>query len=140
MSERGFDYIDHTADKGILAKGSSHAELFRNAALGMFSLMADLPRYQPDQETPIEVQSDNLELTLKAWLDELLFNFEVDQILFLDFKILEVDNTHVKALARGIPFSPDIEWLGAVVKAVTYHDLKIWKETETWYASVILDV
>ena len=38
---RSYEPIDHTADMGIRAYGRTKKELFRNAAAGMFSLIAD---------------------------------------------------------------------------------------------------
>src|SRR5512136_608070 len=39
--KRGFEIIDHTADVGIIAYGKDIEELFCNAALALFSLIAE---------------------------------------------------------------------------------------------------
>lgn len=135
-----YEAFEHTADKGIRAYGDTLEELFENAARGMFSLMADLERYRPSREVPIEVHDENPELTLKAWLDELLFIFEVERILFTDFRAAEVAPMSARGTALGLAIGPEIEWLGAVVKAVTYHALKVEQGPDGWVATVVFDV
>ncbi|MFA5368317.1 MAG: archease, partial [Dehalococcoidia bacterium] len=38
----GFEIIDHTADVAIAAYGADMKKAFANAALGMFSIIADI--------------------------------------------------------------------------------------------------
>lgn len=156
MSGRCFEVLPHTADKRIKAYGDSLVELFKNAALGMFSLMARLEDYTPSEAREFGIEAVDLESLLRDWLAELLYVFEVDRILFVDFEIhsLEgcIDNPptldavsrpvtcRLKATARGLPFDHGIEWQGSAVKAVTRHDLYI-KETEKGFeAQIIFDV
>ena len=40
--EKKFEVLNHTADIGIIAYGSSMKEAFANAATGMFSLITEL--------------------------------------------------------------------------------------------------
>ncbi|MBP6962859.1 MAG: archease [Armatimonadetes bacterium] len=135
-----FEPLEHTADKGIRAYGSSLDELFENAAFGMFSLMADLEKYTPVESREIEVEAPEVESLLRTWLAELLYQFEVDRLLFVDFRVEGVVDAKLKAVARGLPFSDDIEWLGPSVKAVTLHDLCVRRMDERWEAQVIFDV
>jgi SHS2 domain-containing protein len=134
-----FEPLEHTADKGIRAFGRDMKELFENAAYGMFSLMADLTLYAPSEGREIEAQaSDDSEL-LRAWLAELLYQFEVERILFVDFHVEEIAEGQVKGTAQGLPFD-GVEWLGSQVKAVTHHDLEINRTDDCLQAIVIFDV
>ncbi|MCL6629615.1 MAG: archease, partial [Armatimonadetes bacterium] len=87
MSSRCFEVLPHTADKRIKAYGDSLVELFKNAALGMFSLMARLEDYTPSEAREFGVEAIGLESLLRDWLAELLYVFEVDRILFVNFEI-----------------------------------------------------
>jgi len=136
----GFEPLAHTADKGIRAFGRDLKELFENAAFGMFSLMADLSRFAPTETREIRVEASDLAEVLRAWLAELVYQFEVDRILFVNFEVRSVEDTRLEGIARGIPFGPEIEWLGSIVKAVTHHDLDVHRTDDRWEATVIFDV
>jgi len=135
-----FEVLAHTADKGIRAFGSDLNELFENAAYGLFSLMAELEKYPPTECHEFEVDAPDLESLLRSWLADLLYKFEVDRILFVDFEVQAVDNNHLKGEACGLPFSDEIEWLGSSVKAVTHHDLYVHRTDERFEAQIIFDV
>ena len=139
-SDIRFEVLPHTADKGIKAFGGDLKELFENAAIGMFSLMADLEKYEPTECHEFDVQASDLEFLLRTWLADLLYKFEVDRILFVDFEVQAVDNNHLKGKACGLPFSDKIEWLGSSVKAVTHYDLYVHRTDERFEAQVIFDV
>jgi len=135
-----FEPLSHTADKGIRAFGSDLKELFENAAYGMFSLMAELDRYQSSMSMEISVESTDWDELLRSWLDELLYRFEVDRVLFTEFDVAEVSEFRVVGTAKGLAFSSDIEWIGSAVKAVTHHDLSVYRGDNGWEATVIFDV
>ena len=137
---RDFEVLSHTADKGIRAFGRDMKELFENAAYGMFSLMADLGKYAPVESRELEVEAPDAESLLHNWLAELLYQFEVDRMLFVDFEIRKIDYHRLEGTARGLPFNREIEWLGSSVKAVTHHGLCVNRTDERWEAEVIFDV
>jgi len=135
-----FTALEHTADKGIKAYGATFEELCENAAYGMFSLMADLEGCEPVLTRTIEVEADEPEELLRAWLAELLYQFEVDRILFTEFEVRKVEDGKLTGVARGVPFDSNIEWLGSSVKAVTHHGLYVRQNDGGWEAQVIFDV
>ncbi|HUV04689.1 MAG TPA: archease [Armatimonadota bacterium] len=140
MASDRFEIFPHTADKGIRAFGRDLKELFENAAYGMFSLMADLGNYAPTLSREVEAHAPDLESLLRTWLAELLYQFEVDRILFVDFEVKAVEDRRVEGVARGLPFDHDIEWLGSPVKAVTHHNLYAHRTDDRWEAQIIFDV
>lgn len=140
MMRDRFEVLPHTADKGIRAFGSSLEELFENAARGMFSLMAELDRYAAVETRRLEVEAPDTASLLRLWLAELLYQFEVDRILFVDFKVNKIEHGRLQGIACGLPFGHNVEWLGSSVKAVTHHDLDVHRTDERWEARVIFDV
>jgi SHS2 domain-containing protein len=139
MIEPRYEVLPHTADKGIKAYGRDREELFENAALGMFSLMADISKYTCVDGFEIEVHASDTPELLRAWLAELVYNFEVQRMLFMDFEVLEMDDVHMKGIACGVPFD-DVEWIGSPVKAVTHYELSIERKEDHLEATVIFDV
>lgn len=136
-----FEIIEHTADIGIRAFGSTEAEAFENAATGMFSLIA---AHDDDvrsvQEFPVEVTAEDRETLLVEWLNELLYIFESNRVLLSRFQVQELGETHLVAKAWGEPVDEQRHEFKDDIKAATYHMLKVEKTPEGWEADVIFDV
>ena len=77
-----YEYLEHTGDIGIRAYGSTLKELFMNAAQGLLAATADLSTVGTKTQTEIEVSAESLEELMVAWLDELNFRHEVEEIFF----------------------------------------------------------
>lgn len=140
MREHKFETIEHTADVGVTGKGASLAEAFESAAYGMFSVMADLNKYQPTGKTTVQASGADLVELLQSFLSELIVLFESEQVLCLDFEIREFEDMHLVCEVSHRPVGDDIEWLGPSVKAVTYHEMAVEKSGGQWLAKVIFDV
>ena len=140
MTERAFQILEHTADKGVAATGRSMAEAFENTAYGMFSLFVDPSRYQPTTHHEVSVSADDREQLLWTWLSELMYIFEVDRELALDFGISEISDMTLKADVAFRPIGKDIEWLGSGVKAITFHHLEVEEIDGAWRTQVYVDV
>ncbi len=135
----GFELIDHTADVGVVATGRDLKEVFANAARGMFSIIAELEGIEERVSREVEVTSDDLESLLIEWLNELLFIFDVEHILFGRFEILELEDRRLRARVHGEKVDLRRHELKTGIKAATYHMLKIEKD-DVFRAKVIFDV
>jgi len=135
-----YEIIPHTADIGIKAYGKNLPELFKNAAYGMFEIIADMDGLKGSVKEPIEIKAGNKEELLVAWLGELLYNFYTKQIIFFDFDIEQISDTGLKAKAIGRHIGENRNRLKAEIKAVTYHELKIEEGRDSFIATVIFDV
>ncbi|MEW6009497.1 MAG: archease [Candidatus Omnitrophota bacterium] len=138
-----YELIDHTADIGIKAYGKDLKELFANAAVAMFEIIATRsPSHQVTKSSAkkinIEKEADKLEDLLVSWLDELLYLFSTKNIVFNKFDIKELDEKHIKATASGLD-SKNYK-LKTEIKAVTYHMLETKCKSGYCEASVIFDV
>ena len=135
-----FDIVEHTADTGIVAYGADMREAFANAAYGMFSLMADLEQVREETSRYIEAEAGDRESLVVSWLNELLYMFDVEGIIFKRFDILELTNTRLKADAYGEKVNASRHDLRSGVKAATYHMLKVSEDRGRWRIRVIFDV
>jgi SHS2 domain-containing protein len=135
-----YDLIEHTADIGIRAYGRSLQELFENAAFGLFEIIADLENVKPKERFEITLDEENREELFVAWLRELLYKFNTDQILFNNFVIRELTDTKLNAFAWGEKFDKKRHNIKDEVKAITYHGLKLEKSNSNWQVEVIFDV
>ena len=89
--EKGFDILDHTADIGIIAYGVDLKQTFANAATGLFSLITDLDKVVEVTYRDIELTAPDMESLLVDWLNELVYIFDVENMLFKRFDISQLD-------------------------------------------------
>jgi SHS2 domain-containing protein len=137
---RDFEFIDHTADIGILAYGADMKQVFANAARGLFSLITDLDSITATEKRDVTVTAPDLETLLVNWLNELIYLFEAKEILFNRFEITTITDTALRAKAYGEKINLAKHELKTQVKAATYHMLKIEQNEDGWKAQVIFDV
>ncbi len=123
--EKEFEILEHTADAGIIARGADMKEAFANAARGLFSLMIELDDVAEVVHRDIEVTAPDQESLLVAWLNELIYLFDTENILFKRFDINRLNNTSLKARGYGEKVARGRHKLKLGVKATTYHMLKI---------------
>jgi SHS2 domain-containing protein len=135
-----FEVFDHTADVGIIAYGKNLKEAFANAACGMFSQIADLKEVKEEVKRDIAIQSSDQEALLVDWLNELLYIFDVEHIIFSRFDITELGQTSLKATAYGERIDTSRHQLKTSVKAATYHMLKVEKKKNGVKVRFILDI
>jgi SHS2 domain-containing protein len=73
------------------------------------------------------------------WLTEILYVFESEHLLLTEFEV-SIDNTGLKAVARGEPVDESRHRLEHEIKAVTYHGLKVEQTADGYLAEVIVDI
>ena len=138
-----YEYLEHTGDIGIRAYGSTLAELFINAAQGLLESIADLSTVGTTIQTEIEVSAASLEELMVAWLDELNFRHEVEEIFFQRVEIREISQTpyRLTAVAYGEPVDFAKHVVYTEIKSITYHQLIVEQAPDdTWMAQVIFDL
>ena len=135
-----FEIIDHTADVGIAAYGSDMAEAYANAARGMFSLMVDLDSVGDTLRRGVAVRADNREDLLVAWLNELIYLHEVENVLFSRFEVSELDDRKLVAICFGERIDKERHKMKVGVKAATYHKVRIEEGKGGWRVQVLFDI
>ncbi len=133
-----FQLIEHTADTGLVAHGSSLAEAFANAAYGLFSIIAELNKVRGGESRPVAVSAEDVEGLLFNWLNHLIYIFEVEYLLFKRFDITEFTEHNLKATCWGETYNPSRHQLKLGVKSATYYMLKVDRERNR--VQVIFDV
>jgi len=135
-----FEVIDHTADIGIIAYGADIKQVFANAALGLFNLMADLDNPKEDIKREIELSAEDVEILLVEWLNELIYISDVEHIIFKRFEINELSSTQLRATCFGEKIKPGQHRLKREIKAATYHMLRLNKENGSYKVQIIFDI
>ncbi|MGO8819153.1 MAG: archease [Terriglobia bacterium] len=135
-----FRILEHTADVGFEAFGSTREEAFVNAARALIYLIVELDSIDSREELPIEVQGADPESVLVNWLSELLYLHDAEGWLFRDFEIRSLHDNSLSAVARGERFQRSRHQAKLLVKAITYHQLALEKTPRGWRAQVYVDI
>jgi len=139
---KGYELFDHTADIGVKAYGANLPSVFENTANGMFAVIFhnSMPNIKAKGEYRIKLHASDLEELLKNWLDELLFIFTTEHIIFSKYQIsIDPEKLTLDALIGGEIVSEEMLLKTCEIKAVTYHMLKVEK-TNHWEAQVLFDI
>ncbi|MBI4199137.1 MAG: archease [Chloroflexi bacterium] len=136
---KGFELFDHTADVGIRATGRDLAEAFGNVARGMFSVIAELDAIAPRETHQVSITAPDQEALVVDWLNELLYLFEVEGLLFSQFAVELLGDRELRATCSGEPVAPGRHHIKTGVKAATYHGLQVGRN-DGWHIQVILDI
>ncbi|MFC1562171.1 archease [candidate division KSB1 bacterium] len=141
---RTFTIIDHTADIGIEFSGSTVEELFTAAAESIFSILTHLNTIDITIHRSLSVSADTYDDLLVNWLQELLYYFAVDYLLFADFyvKIDRLDNgtLSLEGICGGEPVDAGKHEIFTEIKTVTYHQLLVKQLATHWQGRIIVDI
>jgi SHS2 domain-containing protein len=132
--------IEHTADVGIRAYGSSMAEVFENCSRGMMTLMLDIDSVRLDQRVEIAAHGMDRQSLLVSWLSEILFQVEVGGWAFGAFEVGEATDLEARGWGLGESLDPVMHKVAREIKAPTYHGLELEEREGRWTAQVIFDV
>jgi SHS2 domain-containing protein len=142
--QKQYEYLEHTADIKFLAYGKTLEGVFENAALAMFNVIIDTGKVSGETAREVFLKSPDLESLLVDWLSELLYLFEVDEIVFWKFQVNEIRHEgsgySITARASGEKFYPESHPFETEIKAVTYNQLEIEKTADGWKAQVVVDI
>jgi SHS2 domain-containing protein len=122
---KDFEILDHTADVGIIAYGADMKQAFANAGRALFSLITELDEIKEVLHRDAELTATDEESLLVEWLNELIYQFDTEGIIFKRFDVSQLDNTRLKARGYGEKVDRARHKLKREVKAATYHMLKV---------------
>ncbi len=135
-----FETLEHTADVGIAVRASTLPELFETAAEGMFSFLIDPTLVENRAWRERQVDADDLEGLLVAWLNDLLVLLSAGEFVPKVFVVDEVTERRLRATVHGEPVDPSRHHFRLDIKAATYHMLEITEGPTGWSARMIFDV
>ena len=140
MPHKPYEVFEHTADVGLHAYGNTLPELFIHAAEGMGSLMVPPEQVRVLVSREIDVEGHDLVSLLIAWLNELIFLFDTEYLLFREFEIETLTETHLKGRASGEPYDAWRHGLSSAIKAVTWHEAAVKPGDDGYKARIIFDI
>jgi SHS2 domain-containing protein len=131
----GFEEIAHTADWSVRVWAPNLPALFAESARAMNALSGTVIGAGPQLQRVFEAEGPDAESLLVAFLSELVFSQEQENLAFDAFK-LDVGNGRLKVEMEGAP----VESIDKAIKAVTYHNLRIRETDEGLETIIVFDV
>lgn len=129
-----YEEIPHIADLQIIAYGKTMKDLFIHAAEGMFTVIGATGDDCIRESKIIELKADDIETLLVGFLEELLFFLEAGWL----GKVKELNISRFK-LSGNIQLLR-LKTKNKEIKAVTYHDMKIFQEKGVFQTKITFDV
>jgi SHS2 domain-containing protein len=143
LTPQGFTFVDHTADVAARLRGATLDDLF-GAAAGALTAAITVPEgVTPRQSRAVTLEAADLELLLVDWVGELLYLFETDQFLVAETRprVAEHDRRwRVEAEISGETRDPARHPIKVLVKAVTFHGLRIERRADGYETLVVFDI
>ncbi|NPA42104.1 MAG: archease [Aquificae bacterium] len=130
---------DITADAGIRVRAKSLEELICKALLATFNEITDIEKVEGREEYTIEVDS-TFPFLLADIINEALVLHEGKNFVASGCEVLELSDSHLKVKLTGEKFDPKRHPSKLVIKAATYHRLKVEKENGEYVGEVIFDI
>ena len=88
----------------------------------------------------IVVEGHDIISLLIAWLNELIFLFDTEYLLFCAFEIGVFAETSLRGRASGEPYDAQRHELSSAIKAVTWHEASVQRSDDGYRASIIFDI
>ncbi|HIQ49229.1 MAG TPA: archease [Aquifex aeolicus] len=130
---------DITADAGIKVKAKDLKSLFCASILATFNEITDIDKVEQKEEYEIQAQNE-LPFLLADIINKALVLHESKKFVASRCEIMDLDDNFVKVKLIGERFDPQKHPSKLVIKAATYHRLKIEKVGDHYEAEVIFDI
>jgi len=116
-------------------------ELLSESGRALFAAMLDIDRVKPVVQSFFSVSGRNEEELLYNFLEELLVYKDADALAFsrFDVTVNQSDGLKADVVAEGerirLEHNPRAD-----VKAISWHDFRVWQDEKGWHARILFDV
>ena len=131
----GFEEISHTADWSARVWADDLPSLFKESARAMNTLAGTRIGNGARRRTRFEAEGPDAESLLVAFLSELVYYQEQENLAFDEFE-LTMEDQRLKAEMEGAQIASSEK----AIKAVTYHNLNIQRTNQGLETTIVFDV
>jgi len=135
-----FELLEHTSDIGVLARGATREDALIAASQGVVSILVDPAPFRPLEERQFKAQGTDEAAQIVNWLNEILFFFDTDGLVFVEFQIDAWTANEITGRARGERLDIDRHEFRTAIKAATYHQFESHQIPGGWEIRVFVDV
>ena len=128
-----FEYLEHTADIIIRAKGKDLKEAFSQAALGFYGVITNLEQITPNSSKNFTIESEDIQSLLYDFIDQLIFTFDTEYFISNSIKVTKLERVsdekyYLEVILQGEAFQIGKHEQKTEVKAMTYSFMKIGED------------
>jgi SHS2 domain-containing protein len=134
----GVEHVSNVGELVLRVSASGRREVYREAVRGLGDEVAGGPvGAHATERRAVALESADGDVLLADLLNEAIFITETEDLVPCGLEVRRLEGGQLEAdllLARPSA-SPR-----HLVKAATYHDVRVWHEAGTWWGNVVLDV
>ncbi len=140
VERRGdWEHFPHGADVGLRGRGATPAEAFEAAAYALTAVVTDA-RVEPRDRVAVICEAPDLELLFVEWLNAIIYEMAVRNMLFGRFAV-RIEGARLVGTLWGEPVDVARHAPACEPKGATYTELKVAREADgAWSAACIVDV
>ena len=144
QSSEGYSFLDHTSDALVEAWGSTLERALVQAAVAFYDIMIDGKSVDPKIDDTVTVEGHDEYELLYEWLEALLLRFDIDGMVYSDFRIDHVETgnnpLNFQAIIGGEKYDRQKHGAKVEIKGVTYHIMEIDRQPYRVRLKFLLDL
>ena len=135
----GWEHFPHDADVGVRGFGATASQAFEQAALALTAVVTRA-RVEPLSPVEINCKAPDLELLFVDWLNAIIYEMAVRDMLFARFDV-RIEDTGLQAKLWGEPVDVARHAPACEPKGATYTALRVAQGDDgSWSAACVVDV
>lgn len=141
-----YEFLDHTADIKVVARGKNLAKAFENAAIATFEVMTDTTKIQPNMTKTIEIENEKLTTLLYDFIDELIFLMDTQAFLLKHCKNTTLTKQETNTYKLQTTLFGDIQKntdqydVTSYIKSPTYNEMSIEQKKRHYKITFVPDI
>jgi len=140
MDVSRWEHFSHGADIGLRGIGQSKEEAFGQVALALTAVITDLASVAARERVDLECKAPDDELLLVDWLNGLIYEMAIRQMLFCRFEV-HIKESSLWGRAWGEKMDSRRHEMAVEVKGATCTELLVERrENGSWLAQCVVDV
>lgn len=133
-----YKFLPHTADVRIEAYGKNLEKAFCNAAYAVTEIITEQSKIKKVFEKEIRIESENKESLLYDFLEQFLILLDSEGFLLAEVLEIKIENNYLTAKVSGD--NQENYQHKTHVKAITYQEMQIKKNSEGVEIHLIVDI
>jgi SHS2 domain-containing protein len=139
QSKAGWEHFPHDADVGVRGWGATAAQALEQAAHALTAVITHA-EVEPQVRVEVRCEAPDLELLLVEWLNAIIYEMAVRNMLFGRFAV-RIEDGRLEGTLWGEPVDVERHAPACEPKGATYTALRVGKDQDgTWSAACIVDV
>lgn len=138
-SNARWEHFPHDADVGVRGFGETPQEAFEQAAHALTAVVTDA-EVEPRISVEVRCEAPELELLFVEWLNAIIYEMAIRQMLFGRFSV-KIEDGHLEGELHGEPVDIERHAPACEPKGATYTALEVISDVDgVWSAACIVDV